>query len=159
MGSRTKPFFACGLLQFLICAVRDIGSAGGDRIDAVGVDVNPRNIESSLTERQRERQADVAQADDAEAGRFGFDAVFKLEISVAFDIHISLNDCSHYECSSISSLFPSSQRRGGAKRRGARFGEAFGRSDHPVCASLRSAHPPLLCEEGNSSSFHSHALS
>src|SRR2546422_4137704 len=25
----------------------------------------------------------------------------------------------------------------------------FRRSDHPVCASLRSAHPPLLCEEGN----------
>src|SRR5438046_4857336 len=26
--------------------------------------------------------------------------------------------------------------------------ETFRRSDHPVCASLRSAHPPLLCEEG-----------
>src|SRR2546428_14049822 len=25
----------------------------------------------------------------------------------------------------------------------------FGRSDHPVCASRCSAHPPLLCEEGN----------
>src|SRR5881296_9827 len=95
MGSRAKPFFACGLLQFLICNVRDIGSASDDRIDAVGVDVNSRNIESGLTERQRERQAYVAQADDAESGGFGFDPVFKLEISFAFDIDISLNDSAH----------------------------------------------------------------
>src|SRR6266571_7003504 len=51
-------------------------------------------------------------------------------------------------------------RRGGEarQRRGGQFGETLRRSDHPVCASLRSAHPPLLCEEGNTSSFHSHAL-
>src|SRR6266566_5303398 len=122
MGSRAKPFLACGLLQFLICDVRDIGSASDDRIDAVGVDVNSRNIESGLTERQRERQAYVAQADDAESGRFGFDPVFKLDISFAFDIDISLNDCAHYECSSIRSLIL------------------------------------LLAEEGNTSSFNSHAL-
>ena len=101
MGSRTKPFFACGLLQFLICDVRDIGSASDDRIDAVGVDVNSRNVESRLTERQRQRQADIAQPDNAESGRFGFDPVFKLEISFAFNIDISLNDCAHYGCSSI----------------------------------------------------------
>src|SRR5213594_3807695 len=109
MGSRAKPFFACGLLQFLICDVRDIGSASDDRIDAVAVDVNSRNIESGLTERQCERQAYVAQADDAESGRFGFDPVFKLEIGFAFDINTSLNDCAHYECSSIS---PSPFERG-----------------------------------------------
>ncbi len=51
MGSRAHPFFACGLLQFLICDVRDIGSAGDDRIDAVGCGVNSGNIESALTER------------------------------------------------------------------------------------------------------------
>src|SRR5439155_10775219 len=34
------------------------------------------------------------------------------------------------------SAFPSSQRRGGAKRRGGRFGETLRRSDHPVCATL-----------------------
>src|SRR5206468_2310262 len=109
MGRRAKPFLACGLLQFLICDVRDIGSASDDRIDAVAVDVNSRNIESGLTERQRQRQADVAQADDAESGGFGFDPVFKLEISFAFDIDIGLNDSAHYECSSIS---PSPSGRG-----------------------------------------------
>ena len=31
--------------------------------------------------------------------------------------------------------FPSSQRRGGAKRRGGQFGETFRRSEHPVCAA------------------------
>ena len=53
------------------------------------------------------------------------------------------------------SAFPSSQRRGGAKRRGGQFGETLRRSDHPGCAaSVASRHsfeaqPPLLCEEGN----------
>jgi len=27
--------------------------------------------------------------------------------------------------------------------------DAFRHTDHPVCVSLRSPHPPLLCEEGN----------
>src|SRR5437867_5206235 len=115
MRSRAKPFFACGLLQFLICDVRDIGSASDDRIDAVAVDVNSRNIESGLTERQCERQAYVAQADDAESGRFGFDPVFKLEIGFAFDIDISLNDCAHYDCSSNKVPY-SPPRRGGGIR-------------------------------------------
>ncbi len=51
-----------------------------------------------------------------------------------------------------SGIFPSSQRRGGAKRRGGQFGASVEvcRSDHPVCAASRwlPAHPPLLCEEG-----------
>src|SRR5437867_1403265 len=106
MGRRAEPFSACGLLQFVICDGGVIGSASDDRIDAVGVDVKSRNIESGLTERQRERQAYVAQAHDAESGRFGFDPVFKLEISFAFDIDIGLNDSAHYECSSIRSLIP-----------------------------------------------------
>src|SRR5206468_8783916 len=45
---------------------------------------------------------------------------------------------------------PCSQRRGGAKRRGGQFGDTRRRSDHPSAPSLRSAHPPLLCDEGNS---------
>src|SRR5438094_3520785 len=55
-------------------------------------------------------------------------------------------------------LMPS-QRRGGAKREPDRAkphrssAETFPRSDHPVCASLCSAHPPLLCEEGNAVSL------
>src|SRR6266581_1687607 len=32
--------------------------------------------------------------------------------------------------------------------RGGRSGGTFRRSDHPVCASLHSAHPPLLFKEG-----------
>src|SRR5438132_9850250 len=45
-------------------------------------------------------------------------------------------------------------RRGGAKRKPDRAqpqeksGGTFRRSDHPVCASLHSAHPPLLFKEG-----------
>src|SRR5262245_11786396 len=112
MGRRAKPFVARGLLQFLICDVRDIGSASDDRIDAVSIDVNSRNIESGLTERQRERQADVTQADDAEAGRFGFDPVFKLEISFAFDIDIGLNDCAHY---ALLKLIPLPLGEGGVR--------------------------------------------
>src|SRR6266571_1185792 len=122
MGRRAKPFFACGLLQFLICDVRDIGSASDDRIDAVSIDVNSRNIESGLTERQGERQSDVAQADDAESGFFRFDPVFKLEISFAFDIDISLNDCAHYGCSSINPYSP--PRRGGVARSSGVVGSA-----------------------------------
>src|SRR5437773_10476626 len=39
------------------------------------------------------------------------------------------------------SAFPSSQRRGGAKRRGGQFGETLRRSDHPGCAaSVASRH-------------------
>ncbi|OLD18660.1 MAG: homoserine kinase [Acidobacteria bacterium 13_1_40CM_3_56_11] len=38
--------------------------------------------------------------------------------------------------------FPSSQRRGGAKRRGGQFGGNSRRADHPVCA-LGAASPPL----------------
>ena len=46
--------------------------------------------------------------------------------------------------------FPSSQRRGGAKRRGGQFGETvLAGLTTPSAPSLRSAHPPLLCEEGN----------
>ena len=44
--------------------------------------------------------------------------------------------------SSGRAAFPSTQRRGGAKRRGGQFGEAFRRSDHPVCAFGAST-PPL----------------
>ena len=37
--------------------------------------------------------------------------------------------------------FSSSQRRGGAKRRGGQFGEIEGcRSDHPVCAAAVASH-------------------
>src|SRR5438046_8410562 len=43
---------------------------------------------------------------------------------------------------SAEAAFPSSQSRGGAKRRGGQFGETFRRSDHPVCAFGAST-PPL----------------
>src|SRR2546427_741573 len=36
-----------------------------------------------------------------------------------------------------------------AERRGAQFGEAFAGLTTPSAPSLRSAQPPLLCEEGN----------
>src|SRR5437868_6431291 len=50
-------------------------------------------------------------------------------------------------------LLHSPPRRGGVARSAGvvRSAQTFRRTDHPVCASFHSAHPPLLCEEGNSS--------
>ena len=75
-------------------------------IDPALIDIDTGHIESGFTERQCERQADVAQADYAESGSFGLYAVFKFEIGVGVDSKILFNDCAHVLVLPVSFAFP-----------------------------------------------------
>ncbi len=51
--------------QGLVGDVLDVGLARRDRLDLARIDVDGDHVAALLRERDRERQADVAQADDA----------------------------------------------------------------------------------------------
>ena len=60
----------------LTSAVGDVGNVRAaflDRLDLAGIEVDPGGVETRLPELDRERQTDVAEADDAGPGPAGLD--------------------------------------------------------------------------------------
>jgi hypothetical protein len=64
-----------GRREALVRDVVDRRTAGGELLDARGVGVDPLDLEAGLDEGDRERQPDVAEADDRDAAIRGSGAV------------------------------------------------------------------------------------
>ena len=67
VGGRGEALCFGGLNLFRSDAV-DVGTALGQRIDFAGIDVEAGHLKFLLAVQQSQRKADVAQADDADAG-------------------------------------------------------------------------------------------
>ncbi len=63
--------------QLLLQDVRDVGVARIDRVDFAAIDVETGHVEASEREFHRQRESNVAEADDADASLFRQDAVKK----------------------------------------------------------------------------------
>ena len=69
--------------------VLDVALAGVERVDLARIDVEAEDGEAALAEGDRERQADVAQADDADLRSAAFDAGLALQrVCGPFDSHV-----------------------------------------------------------------------
>ena len=70
-----------GLLRFLDGRrenANDVGAAGVEGGDLVGGDIEAGDAETLAAEEQRQRQADIAHADDSDAGLAGFHLALQL---------------------------------------------------------------------------------
>jgi len=74
-GGGRKPAGAHLRRQGLGRHVRNVRGAGVEPVDALRVYIDPGDLESGLGEGQRQRQADVAEADDADVERTLLDAI------------------------------------------------------------------------------------